>query len=227
MNQKLIEKIQKLLALAESPNEHEARLASEMAQKLLTMHNLDMQQIEGHVSDYDSLVVDDSKVAPQEAPYISILLTDFFFVKVIKSRDRSTKRTRRIMVGEKTNLQVAKHVRAYLMAQYRIQWEKYRAENNAPLKARHSYYTGLTEGLTQQLQSARAAVCDERGLVLVKDPGIDEAAAKLFENLGKSSIKMPKGDAQALMKGFISGVNMKISTGEPKPIAQNNGIFLA
>ena len=43
--EKLIEKIRKLLALAESPNEYEAQLAAEKAQALLAEHNLSMSQI--------------------------------------------------------------------------------------------------------------------------------------------------------------------------------------
>ena len=43
----IIEKIQKLLALAASNNEHEAALAASHAQRLLAAHNLDMADVEG------------------------------------------------------------------------------------------------------------------------------------------------------------------------------------
>ena len=45
MDNKLIERIRKLLALAESPNEHEAALASERAQALLAEHKLSLAQV--------------------------------------------------------------------------------------------------------------------------------------------------------------------------------------
>ena len=42
----IIEKIKKLLALANSSNEHEAALAASHAQRLLSEHNLAMADIE-------------------------------------------------------------------------------------------------------------------------------------------------------------------------------------
>ena len=45
-NQPIIEKIKKLLALANSSNEHEAALAASHAQRLLSEHNLAMADIE-------------------------------------------------------------------------------------------------------------------------------------------------------------------------------------
>ena len=42
----IIEKIQKLLALANSSNEHEAALAAAHAQRLLSEHNLAMADVE-------------------------------------------------------------------------------------------------------------------------------------------------------------------------------------
>ena len=46
MDMKIAEKIQKLLALSESSNEHEAALAAEKAHALLAEHNLSMAQVE-------------------------------------------------------------------------------------------------------------------------------------------------------------------------------------
>ena len=46
MDMKIAEKIQKLLALTESSNEHEAALAAEKAHALLAEHNLSMAQVE-------------------------------------------------------------------------------------------------------------------------------------------------------------------------------------
>ncbi len=44
--QKIIDKIQKLLALSKSPNEHEAALAAEKAQELLATYNIDVTEVE-------------------------------------------------------------------------------------------------------------------------------------------------------------------------------------
>jgi len=43
---KIIDKIQKLLALSKSPNEHEAALAADKAQELLATYNIDVSEVE-------------------------------------------------------------------------------------------------------------------------------------------------------------------------------------
>ena len=45
VDQNLLEKISKLLALASSPNEHEAALAAEKAAELLAKHNLSVADL--------------------------------------------------------------------------------------------------------------------------------------------------------------------------------------
>ncbi len=48
---KILDKIQKLLKLAESPNEHEATLAMEKAHALLAEHNVTMAEVAAHNND--------------------------------------------------------------------------------------------------------------------------------------------------------------------------------
>ena len=56
MNNKIIEKIQKLLSLSGSENVNEAELAMSKAQELMTKHNIDMQTVDNHDSEYINIV---------------------------------------------------------------------------------------------------------------------------------------------------------------------------
>lgn len=47
---KIVEKIQKLLALGQSPNEYEANNALQMAMKLMDMHNIQQEDMEIEIS---------------------------------------------------------------------------------------------------------------------------------------------------------------------------------
>ena len=47
LNDQIIERIQKLLSLANSDNENEAQLAASKANELLTKYNLSLQEVEG------------------------------------------------------------------------------------------------------------------------------------------------------------------------------------
>jgi hypothetical protein len=70
MTDTLVEKVRKLLALADSPNEHEAALAAQKAQELMLRHGLDMAQVaisEGRTSiavDASEIRYEKSRIAP-------------------------------------------------------------------------------------------------------------------------------------------------------------------
>lgn len=55
----IMEKIQKLLSLANSDNENEAKMATARANELLIKYNLNLQQIEDHQNDYMVQTIED------------------------------------------------------------------------------------------------------------------------------------------------------------------------
>ena len=59
-SENVIQKVQKLLALTQSPNEHEAALAAERAMELVTKYNLDMAQIRTNGACEESEVTQES-----------------------------------------------------------------------------------------------------------------------------------------------------------------------
>jgi hypothetical protein len=65
---KVIAKIKKLMALASSPNEHEAALAAERAQAILAQYNLSMSEVE-KARDSDDQVTEDGTLRTQSWPW--------------------------------------------------------------------------------------------------------------------------------------------------------------
>lgn len=63
MNEKIIGKIQKLLALSESSNDHESQSAILKAQKLLIKHKLSMKEVKEYKQFNSSIIKDISKVS--------------------------------------------------------------------------------------------------------------------------------------------------------------------
>ena len=64
--QKVIEQVQKLLALSKSGNEHEAALALAKAESLLEKHRLDMTQIEMMTGQKEAIIQDDDPIFDSE-----------------------------------------------------------------------------------------------------------------------------------------------------------------
>lgn len=73
---KIIKKVEKLLNLSKSSNEHEASIALERAQKLMQSYNLTIDDVE--LSEYDEIYVDDIDLANKIPEFIS------YFVNVIE-----------------------------------------------------------------------------------------------------------------------------------------------
>ncbi len=187
----IIEKIQKLLALANSPNEHEAKAATARANALLIKYNLSLQQVEDHESEYvvDKVASSGYTLKPHWNNLIH-LLQKYFFVKIVilktfdgyssgeyayeKSARTRYKKTFQIL-GTKENAQIANYIFHYLDRVYPELWKDV-YERNANLKPndKQSYFDGLTEGISILLEETKMRVEEEYGLVLVKDPKLQK-----------------------------------------------------
>lgn len=213
---KVVEKVKKLLALATSSNEHEAKLAAQRAHELLVKHNLDMQQV-ANAPDRQYVKTDVSKrvyVAVEEK-YISWILEAHFFVRWMQSRPRGGDgypfMTTVYLIGTKANVQIAQYVHGFLMLKYRELWLNYKRENDLPESMRQSYYLGLTEGIKDTLRKQQNRIQEERGLVLVKDPKLEEIIDAM--NLGKASKFSMSVDKDVIAAGAEHGKQIKIQRG--------------
>ena len=155
MNQSIVDKIRKLLALATSSNEHEARLAAEKANELLIRHNLKMQDL-GEEGDYakDPVLVA-GRLKPQTDWIVSIL-QQHFFVVAASSRQYYRHQTILYLVGKKTNLEIAHYVYVFLDRTFPGLWQQWKAEQGRRAGLRKNYYHGLHNGLNYQLDQRRA-----------------------------------------------------------------------
>lgn len=213
--EKIIEKIQKLLALSESSNKHEAERAMEKAQALMLEHNVNMRQVQDHDTDYINETTDTFKRQPLGSKYINSLLQEFFFVKVVQSKRRNGNFLN--IIGEKNNVQTALFVRNFLIDNFKRLWDNFRKETGAKVKSRDSFYFGLYQGLKEKLDIQRLEAESKYELVLVNDPKAEEKMNELFgRNLSTSKNKMYLRDGQAQMAGHEAGKQINISAGALK-----------
>lgn len=200
MDNKIVERIQKLLALANSDNENEAKQATNKANELLLKYNLSLQQVENHESEYQR--TDIAEVGLVLKPYqkeIAQILMRYFFVRVIIRREfvgessgryaytnRPRTQYNKIiqLLGTKENCQIASYIFSYLNAAYPKLWEEYYSRD-AELTQRDkvSYYSGLTQGIMEMLKETKWKVENETGLVLKEDPGL----VKFIKNITTST----------------------------------------
>lgn len=157
---KIIDKIQKLLALSKSPNEHEAALAAEKAQELLATYNIDVSEVEAEEA--KASVTQDSVRTIRKAwkRVVRNSAAHMYFCEYYYSTYKTEAPQRKrgfvnydlhFYVGEPHNIAVAKMMSEYLIATvWRLAREGARAY---PRKERNRYRKAFTNACAFRLRA--------------------------------------------------------------------------
>ena len=172
-------RLRKLLALADSPNEFEARAALQKARQLLVKHNLALVEDDRRRS-FSSRTL--GVVKRRHASYelwLGSLLNRFFFVEVLwqESYDAQHDRegTALEIYGTTHNLDMAEYVHGYLCAVMDDLWRHYRDEAAIDSnRERLRYFAGVVEGFCQALESQEGELARSHDLVWRGDPRLRE-----------------------------------------------------
>lgn len=204
-------KISKLLSLATSSNEHEAKLAADKANELMIRYNLSMMDIKEE-SHYDEFIIESGVRTPMEVKFLTGILNKHFFVSFVNCRVMDTKNLK--MIGEKVNLENARYIYSFLKNAFEACWQAYRKETGCAAGLRQTYYLGLYRGLNEKLTATRVKVEQEAGLVCVPDKGVD---AYIASNIGRTRAgtraRVSSKDASVCGAGQAAGSKMTISKG--------------
>jgi hypothetical protein len=170
----VLDRIAKLLALAESPNEHEAQAAMSAAQRLMLKYNIEAA-VAGTAAAhcFRHLGVPTGRVSEHERRLASIL-DKFFFVQVIWVpvwRVTEAKRGKVLEVcGTRDNVELAAYVYDFMMytadALYRADRKARKDRSHA---SRRQFLAGVMSGFHQRLTNERKQ-SEAQGLVWVGDP---------------------------------------------------------
>lgn len=217
-NAPLIEKIKKLLALANSSNEHEAALAAGHAQRLLAEHNLAMADIEAsHQPDKaDSVETAVAKCLPKWMRHLSAGVSSAFDCQAIH-HPATGKMT---FIGVGADVQIAAYTFTYLERTIRKLCATYMKQNAASTLAnrhrelmRQSYYLGAVSTINARLQEQKVRTPVTTGaLVLVKD-GLIKQAMHEIGNVRTMHSRRSYVNGDAYNRGQMDGGQVGISHG--------------
>ncbi len=174
---RVIERVARLLALAESPNVHEAEAAMAAAQRLMLKYNVELRSSTG-VRDYAfrHLGEPSGRVGESDRLLASIL-AKHFFVEVIwvpVYRPREGKRGSVLEIcGTLENLEMAEYAHAFLRHTAGELWvehkKKTRERSN---RERRTFLAGVMAGFADKL-AKQAKASESEGLVWLKDGDLD------------------------------------------------------
>ncbi len=157
---RVLERIARLLALAESPNEHEARSAAAAAQRLMLKHNIDAVR-RGVARSYGfrHLGKPTGRVE-QSLRTMASILSEHFFVEAIFVpvwRPREGKRGTALEIcGTQANMETAEYVHEFLTGTAERLWvERKRVEGIPGDGGRRAFVAGVMAGFDEKLCSKR------------------------------------------------------------------------
>jgi hypothetical protein len=158
-SEKIIEKVRKLLALANSTNEHEALLAMQRVREIYAKYNL--EQIEKSAKEgFVHLVVTRGKKRVEIWEMkIASLLTKFFFVEIVLSREFDAKsgdqHQSMELIGTRENVLMAEYVYHFLLNQLQqLLSQSARADRKFSRREYNSYRLGILMGFETKLEKA-------------------------------------------------------------------------
>ncbi len=173
----MLRRIVRLLALAESPNLHEAEAAMNEARRLMLVHNIDAS-VATASEGYHVRHVGPVKARTEASERILAgILGRHFFVSVIwvpsyVAREARTGYALEIC-GTAANLAVAEHVHAFLTETAQRLWREHkRTQGIRSDRERRSYCAGVMAGFQEKLDEGERQ-SQEQGLVLHADAARD------------------------------------------------------
>ncbi len=216
----IIEKIQKLLALANSSNEHEAALAAAHAQRLLSEHNLAMADVEAkqqRPQSADKVETTVAKTLPKWVRNLSAGVCSAFDCQAIHHPAQG----KMTFIGVGADVQVASYTFSYLDRTIRKLCSSYmkyhvndsnQSNRNRELM-RQSYYLGAVLTINSQLVQQKVQTPITPGaLVPIKEGLIKKSMSEL------GAIRTVRGrrsyiNTHAYNQGQSDGKNVSIHKG--------------
>lgn len=235
INEKLLDKIAKLLRLSESPNEHEAELALSKAKQLAVDNDIDLASVSTETNVVEESYCQDKitlgKRKPVTGRFVGWIVNSHFNVSIIYSGSRLWGQ-HIIFVGKRTDIDISIYVFKYLTQTFMSLWHKYQKNTNSPVSARGSYFYGLYCGLDKKLTEAKLKAEQEKFASLERERGVDvtsgiknnyslmivsnkeklkEAVSSFFPKLGKvPKCNLNLNNVSAILQGERDGANIEI-----------------
>ena len=205
---KLKSKITKLLSLANSDNENEARLATVKANELLIKFNLTHEEIsDDEPETFLHKVLEGARVSAKSKAIYEILTT--FNVQPVFNHSKGYYYLE--VIGARENVELADYIASYLDRELEIIWKRTKKENPS-LKgsaSKNSFFRGLAIGYKEKIEESQKETFNKKELIVLKKD-LQKRVNSVYQKLGHSSSSRVKDDVQSSRLGKKSGKNLNI-----------------
>lgn len=184
-SERVLEKIKKLLKLAESTNSHEAELATLKANQLLLRHHLDYHQLH----DDEELYMDRVLIKPRkEAKMMAIYeILKHFIVRPVLSFGKGSCALE--VTGSQTNVKLAHYVANFLDYELDHLWKSAQKETGlSGLRAKNSFFMGVAHGFDEKMKLQKMNFSpDEQKALVVIEKDLESKIGTIYRRLSSSA----------------------------------------
>ena len=216
---RILVRIKKLMALAQSKNQHEAEAAMEKAHKLIEKHNVDLLKRDEDRHFISVFVGKPALRHFREENHLANLIQDFYFVHNIWVPAYVVEKGKRGNVLEMTgtiqNVKIAIYVHDFVKRYIDSQWEKYNGNKRLNRYRKSDFAVGIIEGFRSKLESQHPKKKAGRKLELVKteDPLLKKHVSFKYPRIVSVRQNALRRDHSILDDGMKIGKKLVISKG--------------
>ena len=190
---KAVQKVRKLLALANSSNRHEAEAAAKAAHKWMRKHNIDVL---GDPTTFGARVVGRAASRHQawEKVLAGLIARHFFVHAVWVPAWLGARWGKQLeLTGRPENLDLAEHVHTLVSEVADRSWRAHKKANGSKGRERGRYLAGVVMGFGEQL-AGQAEALEETGLVWSGDPQLQAFLGRRYPRLRAGRGVRVRGD---------------------------------
>lgn len=209
--EKVLDKVKKLLKLAESANTHEATLATAKANELLMKYNL--EHLDSQDEHDEEVCVKNIYEAKRSNVQMSALyeILEHFYVQPVFNRGQ--KKAYLEVIGSRANVEMADYIAKYLVNEFE---RLYKLSKLKGIAAKNSFIRGIAEGFSEKLKQQKAQSPALKQELIRLDKVLKSQVAMVYSRMGSSSSSSNKNDHQARAMGKAAGENLSINKGVGK-----------
>jgi type IV secretory pathway VirB4 component len=224
--EKILQKLEKLVALAGSDNEHEATLAMQRAIQIAMENNIELSQLSRDSRPTDKIEKEETGKNDARLPvthrFIADIIQRFFNVSVVTGGSRHSGR-KIWFIGKKEDIDFAKFLNSYLENTFFRLWYAYYKKNPHAKNARESYFLGLWQGLSAKLQETKNKIEQDLAenikqgyslMIVDNKKALDTALGEYFPALRHTKGRtIPVKSNAALNDGYEKGKQIDVNGG--------------
>lgn len=227
---KQVSKVEKLLALSTSMNQHEAEAALAKAQELSFKYNIEVSSKQS--AEYSVRPVGEiRKRIPSYEWKIMNILSEFYFVKTLKTFHEDESESGLLwqfeIYGTSHNIDTAEYVYYFLRNNADAFWKDYRkSQGKSVSRMRNMFINGLFDGFSQKLTLEQEGLKKKFQVKRLIDPSLDSFFQDCNPRVSRRSVSYTSG-SEVYDDGIKEGRSLKVSPGLNRKSSGKSGLFLA